>query len=68
MIDDLTGSAAIVSDPLRTPVTAQRRECGGVFLRSSRSFIALSDAEFSRLVEFVQDAPQLGHMQVFNPS
>jgi hypothetical protein len=54
---------AVISDPLRTPITAQKRETGGVVIRSARSFIALSDSEISRLIEFV--SPQLGQLQVF---
>jgi hypothetical protein len=64
---DVTGDAAVISDPLKVPITAQRRESGGVFIRSARSFIALSDAELGRLYDFTEDEPQLGELQTFTP-
>jgi hypothetical protein len=44
----------------RGPITAQKREDGGVVLRSHKSWIALSEAELQRLISFVYDAPRLG--------
>ena len=47
-------TAILISDPYRTPVTAQRRMEGGVILRSGSRFIAVSETELARLIEFVQ--------------
>ncbi|OBB86060.1 hypothetical protein A5781_06115 [Mycobacterium sp. 852002-30065_SCH5024008] len=44
----------IVTDRYRTPITAEKRDRGGVVLRGPRSWIALSAVEFERLVEFVR--------------
>jgi hypothetical protein len=48
----------IFSDRFRSPVTAQRRESGGVVLRSHKSWIALSDSELERLFSFVRGLGQ----------
>lgn len=53
----------IISDPYRSPITAQKRQDGGVVLRGSRSMMILSEAELDRVVEFVRDEPRLGQLQ-----
>jgi hypothetical protein len=47
--------ATVISDPYRTPVTAHKRLDGGVVLSRGARFIALSDNEFRRLTDFVED-------------
>ena len=45
----------IVSDPLRIPITAERRIDGGVVLRGRfRSVMALSKSELDRLIAFAR--------------
>jgi hypothetical protein len=57
----------VLSGSHRSPITVQKREGGGITLRSGRSHIRMADDEVVRLLEFVeqQDQPALGHMQVF---
>jgi hypothetical protein len=49
----------IVSDRYRTPVTAEKREAGGVVLRAARSWIALNEAELDRVVAFARNEARL---------
>jgi hypothetical protein len=57
--------AVIISDRYRQPVTAQRHRDGGVLLRTARSLIILSEAEFDRAVAFVRDEPVKARLQRF---
>jgi hypothetical protein len=50
---------APAKDRLRTPITAQKRDQGGVVLRGRRNFIALSESEFDRLTAFVRNEAKL---------
>ncbi|MGV0050113.1 hypothetical protein ACRU43_12875 [Mycobacterium colombiense] len=46
-------NAVIISDPLRVPITAERRADGGVVVRGHfRGVLALSDGEINRLTSF----------------
>jgi hypothetical protein len=49
----------IVSDRYRTPVTAEKRDNGGVVLRSARSWIALNAEELNRVVTFARNEATL---------
>jgi hypothetical protein len=49
----------MVSDRYHSPVTAEKREAGGVVLRSARSWIALSAAELDRVVTFARNEPHI---------
>lgn len=50
--------AAVISDPLRVPITAERRSDGGVAVRGRfRSILALSATELDRLIAFARDEP-----------
>jgi hypothetical protein len=51
--------SAIISDRLRTPITAQKRDQGGAVLRRHHNFIALSESEFDRLTAFVRNEAKL---------
>jgi hypothetical protein len=53
----------VISDPYRTPITAQRHRDGGVVLRGPRSLLLLSDAELDRLVAFARDEPPRARIQ-----
>jgi hypothetical protein len=50
----------IISDPLRVPITAERRIDGGVVVRGQfRSILALSQTELTRLAKFARNKPTL---------
>jgi hypothetical protein len=57
----------VISERYRTPITAQRHmdDPDGVVLRTAKSMLILSGAEFDRLVEFVRDEPRLGKLIAF---
>jgi len=56
--------SAIISDPLRVPITAQRKSDGCVIIRGHRSnTLILSESELSRLISFTRDEPRLGKLQ-----
>lgn len=61
----MTEDSLIVSDPHRTPITAQKRQDGGVVLRGTRCMLILSEAELDRVIDFVRDEPRLGQLQRF---
>jgi hypothetical protein len=61
----MTESAAVISDPLRVPVIAERREAGGIVIRRGGRYIALSEAELDRLVAFVRNEPPKARLQRF---
>ena len=65
MADDL--DSAIISDKFRVPVTATRIENNGVILRAPGKTMILSATELSRLIAFIHNAPQLGHLAHFAP-
>lgn len=48
----MTETAVVISDPLRVPIVAARREAGGVVLRRGARFIALGEAELDRFIRF----------------
>ena len=50
------------SDPLRVPITVQKRAEGGIVLRGHRDNIILSEAELDRLFAFARDE---AHIQRF---
>lgn len=60
-----SSDAVIISDPLRTPVTAQRLEDNRIIIRAPGRVMLFSDAEMARLIDFVRNEPQLGHLQRF---
>jgi hypothetical protein len=47
--------STIISDPLRVPITVQKRTDGGVVLRGHRDNIILSETELDRLFAFARD-------------
>ncbi len=56
----------IVSDPLRVPITAERRTDGGVAVRGHfRGVLVLSDTELDRLIAFARDEPPRARIQRF---
>lgn len=58
--------SAIVSDPLRVPITAQRRDDGTILLCGYfKNLVILSPSEVGRLIEFANDAPRLGELRRF---
>jgi hypothetical protein len=64
MTESLADSVAVISDQLRAPLIAEKREAGVVIRRGDR-FIALSDSELTRLIEFARNPARL---QVFKAS
>jgi hypothetical protein len=57
---------AIISDPFRVPVTAQRIEDGRVIIRTpGKSTMILSASEVDRLARFAADKPELGRLERF---
>lgn len=62
MIDTL-----VISDRWRVPMTAQRRDDGGIVIRTpGKGTLLLSQSELVRLMEFVR--PQLGQLYRFPAS
>ena len=55
----MTESAAIISDPLRVPIVAEKRDTGGLIIRRGSRFVALSESELERLIGFATDRGQL---------
>jgi hypothetical protein len=55
--------AILVSDRFRSPVTAEKRENGGIVLWGPRSMIVLSRTELQRVFDFAFDQPRLGELQ-----
>lgn len=56
----------VLSSTHRTPISVQKREGGGITLRSGRSFIRMGDDEVKTLFDFVeQDQPAFGMIQAF---
>jgi hypothetical protein len=54
----------VISDRWRVPMTAQRREDGGIVIRTpGKDTLLLSQSELVRLMELVQ--PQLGRLERF---
>lgn len=52
--------SVIISDPLRVPITAERRANGGVAVRGQfRGILALSEAEVERLADFASNRPRI---------
>ena len=64
MISEAT-DAVIISDALRTPVTAQRLDDSRIIIRAPGRVMIFSEAEMSRSIDFVRNEPQLGHLQRF---
>lgn len=54
-----TKTAAVVSDPSRVPIIAEKRDTGGLVIRRGNRFVALSDSELERLIGFATDRGQL---------
>jgi hypothetical protein len=61
----MSESAAVISDPLRTPVVAELREAGGIVIRRGGRYIALSETELDRLVTFVRNESPNARLQRF---
>lgn len=59
----MTEDSTITSDPLRVPITAQKKAQGGVILRGLKSILLLSQAELDRLVAFIRDEPLKARLQ-----
>ena len=55
--------ATIISSAHRCPITAQRRQDGGIALRAPSSLILLDREELARLIAFASDKPQLGQLR-----
>jgi hypothetical protein len=53
----------LVSDRFRSPVTAEKRDNGGIVLWGPRSMIVLGRSELERLFDFAFDRPRLGTLQ-----
>jgi hypothetical protein len=55
----------VISDKGRSPVLAFRRHNEkGVLLQAGKSFIALSDSELTRLMEFLAVTPAVSHARM----
>jgi hypothetical protein len=55
----MTETAAVISDPLRVPIVAEKRDTGGLVIRRGSRFVALSETELTRLIGFATDRGQL---------
>lgn len=51
--------SAVISDPLKVPITATRKTDRGVVLRRPGACIALSGTEFDRVIAFVRNEARL---------
>ncbi len=57
--------AVVISDPYRSPIPAQRKDGGGVVIRTPKSALLLSESDMDRVIAFVGDEPRLGQLQRF---